>query len=120
MSSFPLERVGRLRRHTPLLPPPSFMQARRDNAILIGVSLLMMIVAGPAGRGRSGWVVGAVTRIVTTAYRYKRPHRKQKAGAIEALDMPATPPPSVSLAADRRGLDVRVKRIVLRGADEAA
>jgi hypothetical protein len=58
MNSFPLERVRRRRRrHTPLEPPPSFMQARRDNAILIGVSLLMIVAGLLTGAGLTWWLL---------------------------------------------------------------
>jgi hypothetical protein len=56
MSSFPLERVRRRRRrHTPLLPSPSFMQVRRDNAILIGVCTLMILAGLLVGAGLVWW-----------------------------------------------------------------
>ena len=47
----------RRRRHTPFLPPESIEQARRDNAILIGAFLLIILTAFLGGTVLAWWLL---------------------------------------------------------------
>ena len=45
------------RRHTLPLPLPSIEQARRDNAILIGACMLIILAALPVGAALAWWLL---------------------------------------------------------------
>jgi hypothetical protein len=54
-SGFHLEHRRRRRRHVPVLPEPG--QVRRDNAIVLGVCLLMIVGGLLVGAGVVWWVL---------------------------------------------------------------
>lgn len=47
----------RRRPRTPLLPPPSIAQVRRDNAILLGAGTLIILAGLLVGAGLAWWAL---------------------------------------------------------------
>ena len=52
-----LHNMARRRRRTPLLPPPSIAQVRRDNAILLGAGTLIILAGLLVGAGLAWWAL---------------------------------------------------------------